>query len=425
MSVENVDVAIVGGGAAGLAAAISAKESGAAKVVVFERGDETGGILTQCIHTGFGLVTFNEELAGPEYVQKLVENAKGKGVEIMLNATVLGLTREKLLTVYTSDGVKSVQAKSVIIGTGCRERTRHAIATPGTRPAGVFTAGTAQRLINVDGFKVGRKAVILGSGDVGLIMARRLTLEGVSVDAVIEILPYANGSHRNVVQCLEDFNIPLLLSHTVTGIHGNERVTGVNIAQVDAKMQPVLGTERFIECDTVLLSVGMIPDVDLLEMVGAEIDPVTRGPVVNELMQTTVPGVFAAGNGVHVQDLADYVSADGVVAGKNAAFCSLGKSEESAESEKKRVRVKPGKGIRYVVPHRVSLDSDAVLALRVTAPAKNVKIVVKSGGQNVFSLFQSNVRPGEMNRFKVSKEKLSQATGEIIVELEAMENEKP
>lgn len=410
---EEVDVAVVGAGAAGLAAAISAKENGAGKVAVFERSNETGGVLPQCIHPGFGLIAFGEELTGPEYVHSFFEKAKKTGVEVKTNSTVMGLDKDNTLTVYTSDGIKKIKAKAVVIAAGCRERTRHMIATPGTRCAGVLTAGTAQKLINTGGFKIGKTIVILGSGDVGLIMARRLTLEGMKVDSVIEIMPYANGSHRNVVQCLQDYNIPLLLSHTVTKIHGKNRVNGVTIAAIDEKLQPIPGTEKFVECDTVLLSVGMIPDTDLLEMIGAETDATTRGPKVNEIMQTSAPGVFAAGNGVHVQDLADYCSADGKTAGANAALYAQGKLQE-----KKRVEVKAGRGIRYVVPHSTATDSDAVIALRVTAPQANARIVLKSGGKEIHALPQPRVRPGEMNRFKVSKEKLAQATSEITVELE-------
>jgi len=314
------DVAVIGAGPAGLAAAVAAREQGAQTVLVIERDSMPGGILHQCIHPGFGLTLFQEELTGPEYAQRYIDKANGAGVEFLLSTMVLELSGHALVCVNSAQGIVNVKASAVVLAMGCRERTRAGIRIPGTRPAGIYTAGAAQRLINRQNEMVGREAVILGSGDIGMIMARRLTLEGAKVAAVIEIMPYLTGLTRNRVQCLDDFGIPLYLSHTVTAVEGNERVTGVRVAKADANARPLPETERRIPCDTLLLSVGLIPENELSRSAQVEISPVTRGPVVNQYMQTSLPHVFACGNVVHVNDLVDNVSLESERAGRAAAM---------------------------------------------------------------------------------------------------------
>jgi len=316
----NYDIVVIGGGPAGLAAAIEAKKNGIDNILVIERDRELGGILQQCIHNGFGLHIFKEELTGPEYAERFINELKNLGIDYMLDTMVLDITHDKCISVVnTKEGFMKIHSQAIILSMGCRERTRGAIQIPGTRPAGVFTAGTAQRFINIEGYMVGKKIVILGSGDIGLIMARRLTLEGAEVKAVAEIMPFSGGLNRNIVQCLEDFNIPLLLSHTVVDIDGKDRVEGVTIAEVDENLKPIHGTEVYYECDTLLLSVGLIPENELSRNTGINIDPITGGPVVNESMETSIKGIFACGNVVHVHDLVDYVTEESRRAGKNAA----------------------------------------------------------------------------------------------------------
>ena len=323
---QDIDVAIIGGGPAGLAAAIKAKEAGSDKVVIIERGEYLGGLLDQCIHNGFGLFYFNEDLTGPEYGQRLIAKAKDLGVEPLLKTMVVKLSPDRKIAISNENGFTYLSPKAIILAMGCTERTREALGIPGTRPAGIFTAGTAQRYVNVEGYIPGKEVVILGSGDVGMIMARRLTLEGVEVRAVVEVLPYIGGLIRNEVQCVHDFDIPIFLQHTVTEVHGQERVNAVTIAQVDKEWNPIVGTERMMRCDTLLISAGLIPENELSRMAGIELDPITGGPIIDANMETSIPGIFAAGNVIHVNDLVDNVSLEGEVAGSSAANFALGKA---------------------------------------------------------------------------------------------------
>ena len=375
---RNVDVAVVGGGPAGLAAALAAHKAGARSVLVLERDAFPGGILQQCIHNGFGLHYFGQELTGPEYAQRFIDEVeKIDSIEVMLNTMVLSVDADKRLTAVSSEnGMVRVQAKAVVLAMGCRERTRGALNIPGTRPAGVYTAGCAQRLVNMEGMMPGRRVVILGSGDIGLIMARRMVWEGAKVEMVCEIMPYSSGLNRNIVQCLEDNDIPLHFNTTVVDIHGKERVEGVTIAEVDpATRAPKMETVRFVPCDTLLLSVGLIPENELTKGTGAQMDRVTSGAQVDAERQTTVPGIFACGNVLHVHDLVDNVSEEAAIAGENAAKFALG-TLQKAET----VRVLPEGGARYVVPQRlVKGEGKAALYFRVSAAFQPARLTVTSG----------------------------------------------
>ncbi len=402
------DVAVVGGGPAGLAAAIAAKNEGAAKVLIIERDSSLGGILQQCIHPGFGLSYYKEELTGPEYAGRFIDKARECGVEFLLNSMVLEVGRDRSVVCVNRDhGITRVQAKSVVLAMGCRERTRGAIQIPGSRPAGVYTAGAAQRLINRQNEMVGREVVILGSGDIGMIMARRLTLEGAKVVAVVEIMDYLAGLTRNRVQCLDDFGIPLLLSHTVTRIVGNGRVEGVYVARVDEKRKPIPETETFYKCDTLLLSVGLIPENELSRETGVVINPVTNGPEVDQHMQTSVPGIFASGNVVHVNDLVDNVSTESEIAGREAArFAARG-----APAARGRIRVRGGDNVRYVCPQYLDIPEGegetSPLFFRVANPAAKVGIRVMDGDTVVATKKALRVNPGEMERIAVETGALS------------------
>ena len=412
------DVIIIGGGPAGLSAAYSAWENGAKKILIIERDRELGGILQQCIHNGFGLHHFKEELTGPGYAYRCIELIKDKPeIEALIDTMVLEILDDKtVIAVSPEKGLLQVQGKTIILTMGCRERTRGAIRIPGERPAGVFTAGAAQRMVNMEGFLPGKKIVILGSGDIGLIMARRMSLEGCKVEAVLEICPFSNGLTRNIVQCLEDYNIPLYLSHTIVKIHGHERVTGVTIAKVDEKMQPIAGTEFDIECDTLLLSVGLIPENELSRGLNLEMHPLTSGPIVDQRRQTSMPGIFAAGNVVHVHDLVDFVSEEAEIAGKFAALTALGKLDE----ELTVVNVEAGNGIRTCVPQKLSLPQEgeaARLFMRVANPERKVKLEVKSGDTLIMSKILPVAKPSEMIALDLSAEKTKLIKGSLTVAL--------
>jgi len=414
MKLQDVDVAVIGAGPAGMAAAIKAREAGAENVVIMERAEELGGLLHQCVHNGFGLLYFNQDLTGPEYGHRFIEKVMDSGVKPLLETMVVRLTEDRQIgAVNTREGYITFKPKSIVLAMGCRERSRGALNIPGTRPAGVLTAGTAQRYVNVEGFVPGKKIVILGSGDIGMIMARRLTLEGAQVEAVVEILPYIGGLIRNEVQCLHDFEIPLFLEHTVTRIHGEERVRAVTIAKVDGRRNPVAGTERTIACDTLLLSVGLIPENELSVMAGIRLDPVTGGALVDEVRQTTVPGIFAGGNVLHVHDLVDNVSWESELAGESAARFAL----EGKQQQRGEISIKAGTNIRYIVPQTISGQRDATLYMRVTEPEEMVRIKVG----DIMTKGIRAVKPSEMLKIELSAEtlkKLKEGTKEIIVDCE-------
>ncbi|NLJ90464.1 MAG: FAD-dependent oxidoreductase [Clostridiales bacterium] len=399
----NYEVVVIGGGPAGLAAAIEAKRNGVNNILVIERDRELGGILQQCIHNGFGLHVFKEELTGPEYAHRFIKELKDMGIEYKLDTMVLSLNKEKVIhAISREDGYMIIKAKAVVLAMGCRERTAGAINIPGTRPSGVFSAGTAQRYINIDGYLVGKKVVILGSGDIGLIMARRMTLEGAKVLAVAEIMPYSGGLNRNIVQCLNDYNIPLYLSHTITEIKGRDRVTSVVISQVDESMKPIPGTEFELECDTVLLSVGLIPENELSEQAGIEIDPRTKGPYVTETMETSIDGVFACGNVVHVHDLVDFVTEESRRAGKNAAKYV----KDLITNQGKSFNTKPSNGVSYIVPQKVrvdNIDNTLDIFLRVRAIYNNAKLVLKADDEVIKEYNKKHLAPGEMEHLVLPK----------------------
>ena len=392
---SQIDLAIIGSGPAGLAAAVQAREMGIKDLVVFERDERPGGILRQCIHTGFGLEEFEEDLTGPEYANRYTRKAQDLNVDIFLDTTVLEIDRERVLTAVSGRGLRRYRCRAIILAMGCRERPRGAIGIGGTRPAGVFTAGQAQRLINIEGYMPGNRVVVLGSGDIGMIMARRLTLEGAEVRAVAEILPYPGGLMRNVVQCLRDFDIPLLLSHTVDEIHGDRRVEGVTLVRVDPRGEPVKGSERSVGCDTLLLSVGLIPENELSRMAGIPIDERTGGPVVNDEFQTGIPGIFSCGNVLHVNDLVDNVSAEGSAAALAACRYLLGKLPRP----EKRITLEGDERIAQIVPQVLSGEKETPLFIRVRQPMGQVTLRV--GG--LFEKKYPYARPGEMIRVKVPK----------------------
>jgi len=396
------DIVVIGGGPAGLAAAIEAKKSGVNSILVIERDRELGGILQQCIHNGFGLQVFKEELTGPEYAERFIDELKLLGIEYKIDTMVLEISEDKSIKAMNSkDGFMNIEAQAIILAMGCRERTRGAINIPGTRPVGVFTAGTAQRYINMEGYMVGKKVVILGSGDIGLIMARRLTLEGAQVQAVAELMPYSGGLTRNIVQCLEDYNIPLLLSHTVVEIKGKDRVEGIIIGEVDENRRVIPGTEKYYDCDTLLLSVGLIPENELSKSAGIELNSVTGGPIVNETMETSVKGIFACGNVVHVHDLVDYVTEESKRAGKNAAKFVQGKIKE----DEKIVNMTPGEGIAYIVPQKVrvsNIEENLDLFMRVRKVYKNARLIIEADGVKLKEIKRGHMAPGEMERLKIN-----------------------
>jgi NADPH-dependent 2,4-dienoyl-CoA reductase/sulfur reductase-like enzyme len=417
MKLQDVDVAVIGAGPAGMAAAIKAKEAGAKNVVIMERAEQLGGLLHQCIHNGFGLLYFKEDLSGPEYAHRFIEKVMDTGIEPLLETMVIRISNDRAVSaVSKAVGYINFKPRSIVLAMGCRERTRGALDIPGSRPAGILTAGTAQRFVNVEGFIPGKKIVILGSGDIGMIMARRLTLEGAKVEAVVEILPYVGGLIRNEVQCVHDFHIPMYLKHTVAQIHGEERVEAVTIARVGDNNCPIAGTERKIECDTLLLSVGLIPENELSLMAGVKLDPITGGAIVDETRQTSVGGIFAGGNVLHVHDLVDNVSSESELAGQSAA--SFAKEEKPLERGK--IALKGGRNIRYVVPHTISGRKDVTLYMRVNHPEEMVRIKVG----DVMTKALRVVKPSEMLKIDLSTEelkKLGKETKQIIVDCEKRE----
>lgn len=423
------DVAIIGAGPAGLSAAVAAKKEGAERVLLIERDESVGGILQQCIHPGFGLTYFKEELTGPEYAGRFEDEAEKLGAEVLLNSMVLEIVPEEkaVYCVNSQYGMTRVSAGSIVLAMGCREKTRAGIQIPGTRPAGVYTAGAAQRLINRQNAMVGREVVILGSGDIGMIMARRMSLEGAHVKAVVEIMDFLAGLTRNKVQCLDDFNIPLKLSHTVTRIVGNERVEGVYVAAVDENKKPIPETEEFIPCDTLLLSVGLLPENELTRQAGIEMNPVTNGPSVNQYMQTSAPGVFACGNVVHVNDLVDNVTTESMQAGacaaRYAALWKDGAVQGEMAGERNSVKAVPGSNVRYLCPQSICLDSSLKrnsenetvrLFFRVLAPDTEVKISAKCGEKEIKAKKALRVNPGEMEFIEIP---LNLVTGDVTVEI--------
>lgn len=422
---EKYDVVIIGGGPAGLAAAVSVWKQGIRDVLILERDKELGGILNQCIHNGFGLHTFQEELTGPEYAQRFICQVEERKIEYRLNTMVMDISTDKKVTALNrEDGLFTVEAQAVILAMGCRERSRGALNIPGYRPAGIYSAGTAQRLVNMEGFLPGREVVILGSGDIGLIMARRMTLEGAKVKVVAELLPYSGGLKRNIVQCLDDFGIPLKLSHTVVDIKGKERVEAVVLAQVDENRKPIPGTEEEYTCDTLLLSVGLIPENELSRSMGVELHPVTSGPKVNESLETNISGVFACGNVLHVHDLVDFVSSEAALAGKHAAeYVKQTLEERKQEEDASEVPVKGEQGVRYTVPGTVRpeiMEEKLPVRFRVGQVYNQCYISVYLDEERILHRKRPVMAPGEMETVWLEKKKLAAHPGlsQIVIRIE-------
>ncbi len=414
------DIAVIGAGPAGLAAAVAAYNAGVRDIVIIERDKEAGGILNQCIHNGFGLHRFGEELSGPEYAGKYIDMLQGTSIKLMLKTMVLGIENKVISAVSEENGFQQIEAKAIILAMGCRERNRGPISVPGERGSGVFSAGSAQRYLNIEGYLVGKRVVILGSGDIGLIMARRMTLEGAHVLAVAEIMPFSNGLSRNVAQCLDDFGIPLYLSHTVTDVIGDGRVEGIVISRVDDKMKPIPGTEKRFDCDTLLLSVGLVPENELTRAAGIEIDPRTNGARVGEDMQTGEEGVFACGNVLHVHDLVDYVSAESERAGKSAAEYVL-KGAKSGE----KVNISNGSNVNYTVPQHFAPDNiekSLDIFFRVRKKIRKGEIVVESQGVKIAGFKREFLAPAEMEKITVPKILLDRAQGDITVSAVELED---
>ncbi len=416
------DLIVIGGGPAGLSAAYEAYNNGIENILILERDKELGGILNQCIHNGFGVHSFKEELTGPEYAQRYIEMLQSTKVSTKLDTMVLSIENDgdikKVEAINMEEGYLSLETRAIILSMGCRERTRGAIQIPGARPSGVFTAGTAQRYVNMEGYMVGKKVVILGSGDIGLIMARRMTLEGAKVEACVELMPYSNGLNRNIVQCLDDYNIPLLLAHTITDIVGKHRLEAVVIQKVDENRNPIPGTEQTIECDTLLLSVGLIPENEITKNAGIALDPRTSGPIVNEAMETNVKGIFACGNVVHVHDLVDFVSEEGKKAGLSASrFIKNELLEGQAVTE-----IKNGQRVNYTVPQKIRLENildGQEIMFRVSNVFKNVNITVRNQeGELIKKLRRPVVAPGEMEKIKLKREEIEKANGLLTIALE-------
>lgn len=411
MKPQNVDVLVIGAGPAGMAAAIAARESGVESLLVLEREASMGGILRQCIHNGFGLHRFKEELTGPEYAQRDIDRVKELGIEVRCGTTVLSIEEGRLVTAVSREyGMQLFQAGAIILAMGCRERPRGALATPGTRCAGVYSAGTAQKFVNLEGYMPGKRVVILGSGDIGLIMARRMTLQGAKVLACVELMPYSSGLNRNIVQCLQDFNIPLYLSHTVIDIQGRERLSGVTVAQVDANRQPIPGTEKQFDCDTLLLSVGLIPENELTQQAQVEMSPLTQGAVVDDSLQTSQEGIFSCGNVLHVHDLVDFVSAESFKAGKAAAEFVQGRQRKG-----RYVNLTDGNGVRGVVPQRLLIpegDAQPVqIMFRPAAVYENATLRVLDGDTELIRQKKRILAPGEMAELTLKPEQIKALSG--------------
>lgn len=412
---RNIDLVIIGGGPAGMCAAVSAYNAGVKDILVLERDKNLGGILQQCIHNGFGLHRFKEELTGPEYAYRCETELRKLPIKIQCETTVTEISKDRIITSISKDhGVEQVKAGAIILAMGCRERPRGALNIAGTRPSGIFSAGTAQKYVNMMGYMPGKEVVILGSGDIGLIMARRMTLEGAKVHAVCEVMPYSGGLERNIQQCLRDFDIPLMLSHTVTEIHGKDRITGVTISKVDNRMQPIEGTEQYIACDTLLLSVGLIPENELSKSADVELSGVTKGAIVDQDRQTNIEGVFACGNVLHVHDLADFVSEEAEIAGESVA-----KFIESGLNRNADISIKTDGKVRYTVPQKITdTTKDIKVFFRVSDVYKNVRLNVRYGDEVLLSQKKKKVAPGEMQTVLIKAEKLKGLSGELNITLD-------
>ena len=418
---KTYDIVIIGGGPAGLSAAVAARKNGTESILILERDKELGGILNQCIHNGFGLHTFQKELTGPEYAGRFITQVIELGIKYKLHTMVMDISDDKVITAMNrEDGMFQIQAKAVILAMGCRERSRGALNIPGYRPAGIFSAGTAQRLVNIEGYLPGRKVVILGSGDIGLIMARRMTLEGAEVQVVAELMPYSGGLKRNIVQCLNDYDIPLKLSHTVVDIKGKERVEGITLAEVDGKGKPIPGTEEEYTCDTLLLSCGLIPENEISRGMGVDMNPVTSGPKVNESLETNIEGVFACGNVLHVHDLVDFVSEEAKTAGRNAAEyvknlqADTDDRDKHSREEAAEIVLNPVEGVRYTVPSTINpvhMDENLTVRFRVGGVYKNCYVSVYFNEERVIHKKRPVVAPGEMEQIKLTKEQLMKYPG--------------